>query len=89
MRDLGGDTKYCYRLTDLQTYTHTDTAFYSEGWSMFSGSGSCDTDCDCPLCAPFCSDYGYCQENTSNGRRKILLKDCVENEVVTDEVILA
>ena len=57
---------------------------------LFSGSGSCNTDCDCPLCAPFCSQqWGYCQENTNNGRRKILLKDCVKKEAVTDKIILA
>ena len=64
-----------------------DLRLYS--FFVSSGSGSCNTDCDCPLCAPFCSKWGYCQENTSNGRRKILLKDCVKKEAVTDELILA
>jgi len=25
------------------------------------GPGSCDSNNDCPCCAPFCSKYGYCQ----------------------------
>jgi len=40
------------------------------------GSGSCNTDCDCPLCAPFCSKSGgYCQNHQRNGRRKCLASD--------------
>ena len=34
------------------------------------GSGSCNSDCDCPLCAPFCSTWGYCQNHQRAGRRK-------------------
>ena len=34
------------------------------------GSGSCNSDCDCPLCAPFCSTSGYCQNHQRAGRRK-------------------
>ena len=34
------------------------------------GSGSCNTDCDCPLCAPYCSTSGYCQNHQRAGRRK-------------------
>ena len=34
------------------------------------GSGSCNTDCDCPLCAPYCSTSGYCQNHQMAGRRK-------------------
>lgn len=34
------------------------------------GSGSCNSDCDCPLCAPFCSTSGYCQNHQRVGRRK-------------------
>ena len=40
------------------------------------GKGSCNTDCDCPLCAPFCSTSGYCQNNKRYGRRKIALDLC-------------
>ena len=41
------------------------------------GQGSCNTDCDCPLCAPFCSrDGGFCQNNKRTGRRKIALDLC-------------
>jgi len=40
------------------------------------GLGSCNTDCDCPLCAPFCSTAGYCQNNERTGRRKISLDLC-------------
>ena len=25
------------------------------------GPGSCNSNNDCPCCAPFCSKYGYCQ----------------------------
>ena len=39
------------------------------------GSGSCNTDCDCPLCAPFCSRSGYCQNHQNSGRRKCLASD--------------
>merc|ERR1711936_650423 len=35
------------------------------------GSGSCNSDCDCPLCAPYCSSSGgYCQNHQRAGRRK-------------------
>merc|ERR1711997_455112 len=34
------------------------------------GSGSCNSDCDCPLCAPYCSTSGYCQNHQRAGRRK-------------------
>ena len=34
------------------------------------GKGSCNTDCDCPRCAPFCSKYGYCQSNKRMGQKK-------------------
>ena len=34
------------------------------------GAGSCNSDCDCPLCAPFCSTSGYCQNHQRAGRRK-------------------
>jgi len=27
------------------------------------GPGSCNSDNDCPCCAPFCSKHGYCQNN--------------------------
>ena len=33
------------------------------------GSGSCNTDCDCPPCAPFCSNSGYCQNHQRAGSR--------------------
>ena len=40
------------------------------------GSGSCNTDCDCPLCAPFCSrSGGFCQNHQNSGRRKCLVSD--------------
>ena len=40
------------------------------------GSGSCNTDCDCPLCAPFCSKSGgFCQNHQNSGRRKCLVSD--------------
>ena len=35
------------------------------------GGGSCHTDCDCPLCAPYCSTSGFCQNHQRAGRRKI------------------
>ena len=38
--------------------------------------GSCNTDCDCPPCSPFCSTSGYCQNNQNYGRRKIALDEC-------------
>ena len=34
------------------------------------GSGSCNSDCDCPLCAPYCSNPGYCQNHQRAGRSK-------------------
>merc|ERR1711874_823650 len=34
------------------------------------GTGSCNSDCDCPLCAPYCSTSGYCQNHQRAGRRK-------------------
>ena len=34
------------------------------------GAGSCNSDCDCPLCAPYCSTSGYCQDHQRAGRRK-------------------
>merc|ERR1711936_1345209 len=34
------------------------------------GSGSCNSDCDCPLCAPYCSTSGYCQNHQRAGRRR-------------------
>merc|ERR1711874_519233 len=34
------------------------------------GAGSCNSDCDCPLCAPFCSTSGYCQNHQRAGRRR-------------------
>ena len=40
------------------------------------GPGSCNTDCDCPLCAPFCSKHGFCQNNKNSGRRKIAAHLC-------------
>jgi len=40
------------------------------------GKGSCNTDCDCPLCSPFCSTSGYCQNHEFAGRRKIALDLC-------------
>ena len=42
------------------------------------GPGSCDTDCDCPLCSPFCSTSGYCQNHKFSGRRKIAEDLCPE-----------
>ena len=32
------------------------------------GGGSCHTDCDCPLCAPYCSTSGFCQNHQRAGR---------------------
>ena len=32
-----------------------------------TGPGSCSTDCDCPLCSPFCSTSGYCQNHQRHG----------------------
>ena len=40
------------------------------------GKGSCNTDCDCPLCSPFCSTSGFCQNHKFAGRRKIALDLC-------------
>merc|ERR1712130_526659 len=46
------------------------------------GTGSCNTDCDCPSCSPFCSKSGYCQNHESSGRRKILKTECVKDSVM-------
>ena len=29
------------------------------------GPGSCNSNVDCPCCAPFCSSSGYCQKEVS------------------------
>ena len=42
-----------------------------------SPPGSCTTDCDCPLCAPFCSPGdGRCQVTNTSGRVRVKKKVC-------------
>ena len=36
------------------------------------GTGSCNTNCDCPGCAPFCSNAGFCQTTASSGQTPCL-----------------
>ena len=48
----------------------------SDSVDVGRGSGSCNTDCDCPLCSPFCSRAGYCQNHQRSGRRKIEADKC-------------
>ena len=39
-------------------------------------NNSCNTDCDCPLCKPYCSHAGFCQFDDKHGRRLIKEKEC-------------
>ena len=44
-----------------------------------SPPGSCTTDCDCPLCAPFCSPGdGSCQVTNTSGRVRVKKKICTK-----------
>ena len=47
----------------------------------YGDRGTCNTDCDCPSCAPFCSAFnqeipGYCQNNARYGRRSKIKANC-------------
>merc|ERR1719348_911738 len=33
------------------------------------GTGSCDNNCGCPFCAPYCSNSGYCQATSAHGSK--------------------
>ena len=37
------------------------------------GTGTCNDNCDCPPCAPFCSSGGYCQQTKTYGQRQCQL----------------
>ena len=41
------------------------------------GAGSCNNDCGCPGCAPFCSTSGYCQDNDNYG---FIIAECSGHE---------
>ena len=71
----------------MPKFPDNDEKYYEPVWSgvvcgeedavdVGRGSGSCDTDCDCPLCAPYCSTAGYCQDHQRTGRRRIALDLC-------------
>lgn len=37
------------------------------------GPGSCDSDCQCQPCAPFCNAQGFCSQEDSPGRKQCSL----------------
>ena len=39
---------------------------------------TCNTDCDCVPCSPYCNTYGWCQEDTGDGRRLIRTSECLQ-----------
>ena len=43
----------------------------------YLNTGSCNTDCDCPSCSPFCSNSGFCQNHQNAGRKRILISECL------------
>ena len=45
---------------------------------IFTLDIKCSTDCDCPLCAPFCSKWGYCQisKKLAAGGKRVKAEEC-------------
>jgi len=75
-------------------YVATSSKWYEPTWSgvrcnnddtvdVGNGPGSCNSDCDCPSCAPFCNNYGYCKNNENTGRRRILKSECKKDSATT------
>ena len=54
-----------------QTLDKVPAARNNEEWT-------CNTDCDCVPCSPYCNTYGWCQEDTGDGRRLIRTSECLQ-----------
>ena len=50
------------------------------------GPGTCNTDCDCPLCAPYCSHAGFCQTDDAHGRRLIKEEECEPCKPLSEKI---
>ena len=71
---LLSNTRPIFLTTGLCTSWNGNACTGSDTVDVGRGAGSCNSNTDCPCCAPFCSTSGYCQKSdTQQYTGKVLI----------------